>query len=81
MDKYDHQKILDIKQLEQTYSQAAIQCGVTLWMLDFASKTIYNFNNATRITAFDHISIIEHIPEVFLWPDSPLHPDDAPALL
>ncbi|MEF9916388.1 MAG: response regulator [Lachnospiraceae bacterium] len=81
MDKYDHQKILDIKQLEQTYSQAAIQCGVTLWMLDFASKTIYNFNNATRITAFDHISIIEHIPEVFLWPDSPLHPEDAPALL
>ncbi|MEG2881918.1 MAG: response regulator [Christensenella sp.] len=70
----------NMQQMEETYAQAAKQCGVTLWMFDFANHTIYNFNNATRIKAFEGISTIRNVPEIFAESGSPLHPDDAPAL-
>ncbi|MEG0934840.1 MAG: response regulator [Clostridia bacterium] len=68
------------KRLADHYFQAAKQCGVTVWMFDLASKTIYDFNNATRIKAFEGVHTIYHVPEVFAQPDSTLYPEDVPAL-
>ncbi|MEG1684051.1 MAG: PAS domain-containing protein, partial [Oscillospiraceae bacterium] len=72
---------IDSRQLAETYAQAAKQCGVTLWTFDFASRTIYDFNNATHLVAFDGIDSILHVPEVFIADDSSLHPEDRPAFL
>ncbi|MEG2003342.1 MAG: histidine kinase dimerization/phospho-acceptor domain-containing protein, partial [Clostridia bacterium] len=73
-------EINDVEQLKEIYSIAAKQCGVTLWTFDIASKTIYDLNNATHIKAFDTVSVINNVPEVFAAPNSPLHPDDVPML-
>ncbi|MEG2037714.1 MAG: PAS domain-containing protein, partial [Ruthenibacterium sp.] len=80
MEMQDSRKI-DSKQLVETYAQAARQCGVTLWTFDFASRTIYDFSNATQISAFDGIGSFSNVPAVFVADDSPLHPADRPAFL
>ncbi|MEG1930025.1 MAG: response regulator [Anaerovorax sp.] len=67
------------KNLAQNYARAAEQCGVTLWMFDLASKTIYDLNNATHIKIFNTLTTIHNVPEVFAEDDSALCPDDVPA--
>ncbi|MEG2407128.1 MAG: hypothetical protein RSB05_08650, partial [Clostridiales bacterium] len=54
-----------IKRLDETYTQAAKGCGVTLWIFDIATKTIYDLNNVTHIKDFDNITTIQNVPEVF----------------
>ncbi|MEG1859100.1 MAG: response regulator [Christensenellaceae bacterium] len=80
MKKNENQKTEKTKLLEETYARAAKQCGVTLWMFNFAEKLIYNFNNLTHIKAFDGISSFHNVPEVFSEKGSPLYPDDVQAL-
>ncbi|MEF9940209.1 MAG: response regulator [Clostridium sp.] len=79
LDMYKSKKTAEMIQLEKTYAQAVKQCGITLWMFDFATKTIYDLDNASHIKAFDGVSIINNIPDAFTTDNSPLHPDDAPA--
>ncbi|MEG1524776.1 MAG: response regulator [Clostridia bacterium] len=67
--------------LEDSYIQVIKLTGLTYWIFDIQSRTIYNLNNASRIKAFNNISVIHNVPEVFAASDSPLHPDDVPALL
>ncbi|MEG2570943.1 MAG: ATP-binding protein, partial [Clostridia bacterium] len=67
------------KNLAENYAKAANQCGVTLWMLDFDSKTIYDFSNATQLKAFDGVKVIRNVPDVFEGDGSLLHPDDLQA--
>ncbi|MEG2000686.1 MAG: ATP-binding protein, partial [Evtepia sp.] len=81
MDRNNAHKMEEIQQLESVYIQAAKQCGITLWMFDFASKTIYDLNNATHIKAFDGVTVIHNVPDVLVGADSSLHPDDVPAFL
>ncbi|MEG0834493.1 MAG: response regulator [Christensenellaceae bacterium] len=69
------------KSLAENYAQAAKQCGVSIWMFDLASKTIYDFNNASNIKIFDGIHVLHNIPEAFATSESQLHPDDVPAYL
>ncbi|MEG1847187.1 MAG: response regulator [Lachnospiraceae bacterium] len=81
MDEHSNQGEKELKQLEETYTQAARQCGVTLWKYDFAGKTIYDMHNATHCKAFDQVTEIHNVPEVFAENGSSLHPDDVPAIL
>ncbi|MEG1992362.1 MAG: response regulator [Acetivibrio sp.] len=74
------ENITEYKSLAENYAQAAKQCGVTLWMFDVESHTIYDFNNSTHIKTFDDVSIIHNVPEVFKKEGSPLNPEDYPAL-
>ncbi|MEG0998476.1 MAG: response regulator [Clostridiales bacterium] len=67
-----------IKRLDETYTQAAKGCGVTLWIFDIATKTIYDLNNVTHIKDFDNITTIQNVPEVFADENSSLHHDDYP---
>ncbi|MEG0768119.1 MAG: hypothetical protein RR482_10410, partial [Clostridia bacterium] len=53
------------KRLAENYAQAAKQCGVTIWTLDLASKTIYELSNATHMKIFDTYTTIHNVPEVF----------------
>ncbi|MEG0830983.1 MAG: hypothetical protein RSF75_01395, partial [Acidaminococcaceae bacterium] len=71
----------NIKLIEATYTQAAKQCGVTIWMFDFASRTIYDLNNSTRMKIFDTMKVIPRVPEVFTEAISPLHKEDVPAFM
>ncbi|MEG1577681.1 MAG: ATP-binding protein, partial [Oscillospiraceae bacterium] len=66
--------------LQETYACAAKQCGVTLWMFDLDSKTIYHFNNASHILALDDVRVIHDVPEVFARPESPMLPEDVPEM-
>ncbi|MEG1263917.1 MAG: response regulator [Clostridia bacterium] len=77
----DHPMSADIARLEDTYAQAAKQCGVTLWLFDFATKSICNLENTTHIKAFDHVDFIDGVPQVFADRTSSLYPDDVPAFL
>ncbi|MEG0779188.1 MAG: response regulator [Oscillospiraceae bacterium] len=70
-----------IRRLQETYAQAARQCGVILWTLDLAERTIYDFNDLARAAQFDGSGIIRNVPAVFVADGSPLHPEDRPALL
>ncbi|MEG2842297.1 MAG: hypothetical protein RR900_02320, partial [Ruthenibacterium sp.] len=74
-------KEAEIAQIEATYAQAAMQCGVSLWTFDIATKTISGFSNATNIKAFDDIDVIHNLPAVFFSENSPLHPDDVASTL
>ncbi|MEG1781685.1 MAG: ATP-binding protein [Oscillospiraceae bacterium] len=74
-----NKEAIALKRLEQTYAQAARQCGVTLWMFDFDSKTIYDLSNATHMKVFDTFTTIHNVPEVFAQEGSVLHPDDVGA--
>ncbi|MEG1426151.1 MAG: response regulator [Oscillospiraceae bacterium] len=69
-------KVGKTKYLERVYAQAAKQCGVTIWVLDLAEKTVYDLENATHIKIFDTMSEIHNVPEIFSEKGSPLHPDD-----
>ncbi|MEG1940518.1 MAG: response regulator [Eubacterium sp.] len=85
MEAHDDKKRIDIKQIEETYAQAAKQCGIILWNFDFESRAIYDLNNAIGINAmgingFDTIGAIYNVPEVFVKNNSLLHPDDVPNL-
>ncbi|MEG0797873.1 MAG: response regulator [Acidaminococcaceae bacterium] len=71
----------NIKLIEATYTQAAKQCGVTIWMFDFASRTIYDLNNSTHMKIFDTMKVIPRVPEVFTEAISPLHKEDVPAFM
>ncbi|MEG2350415.1 MAG: ATP-binding protein, partial [Hungatella sp.] len=71
----------EMKQLEAVYVQAAKQCGISIWIFDFASRTIYDLHNASHIKIFDRVGVIRNVPEVFAAQDSSLHPDDVPVLL
>ncbi|MEG2174536.1 MAG: response regulator [Oscillospiraceae bacterium] len=66
------------KSLADNYAQAAKQCGVTIWMFDLASKTIYDFNNASHIKSLDGVRIIPNVPAVFAAPDSAMCLEDVP---
>ncbi|MEG2583506.1 MAG: response regulator [Oscillospiraceae bacterium] len=79
MKKSIDQEVAEIKRLRETYTRAAKQCRVTIWMLDFASKTIYDLHNATNIKMFDTLTTIQNVPEVFSESESALHPDDVTA--
>ncbi|MEG2455527.1 MAG: hypothetical protein RSC08_04660, partial [Oscillospiraceae bacterium] len=68
-----------IARLKAVYAQAANQCGVSLWQFDFATRAIYDFNNATHIKAFENLHTILDVPSFFSAPESPLHPDDVAA--
>ncbi|MEG1746999.1 MAG: response regulator [Oscillospiraceae bacterium] len=70
----------NLASLQETYARAAKQCGVTMWMFDLAEKTIYHFNNASRIKAFEHVTTIRDVPEVFARPGSPMLPEDVPEM-
>ena len=74
------ENISTYKQLSENYARATNQCGVTIWMLDIPNRTINNLNNATHIEIFDRITTVPNVPEAFAASDSPLHPDDFPAL-
>ncbi|MEG1515954.1 MAG: PAS domain-containing protein, partial [Clostridia bacterium] len=67
------------KRLAENYAQAAKQCGVTIWTLDLASKTIYELSNATHMKIFDTYTTIHNVPEVFGQSGSALFPADVPA--
>lgn len=73
------ENITAYKSLAENYAQAAKQCGVTIWMLNLANKTIYDLNNASHIKLFDSLTTIPHIPEFLTENGSVLHPDDAQA--
>ncbi|MEG2929203.1 MAG: response regulator [Oscillospiraceae bacterium] len=75
------ENISNYRSLIKDYALAAKQCGVTLWMFDVKSKTIYDLDNATHIKAFDGVHIIPNVPEVFAQPESSLHPDDVPEFM
>ncbi|MEG1528555.1 MAG: response regulator [Clostridia bacterium] len=68
------------KNLFENHTLASKQCGVSTWMFDFATKTIYNFNNATHIKAFDNVTTIRNVPEIFGSSSSLLYQDDVPSL-
>ncbi|MEG2958289.1 MAG: hypothetical protein RR828_01000, partial [Oscillospiraceae bacterium] len=70
----------NLASLQETYARAAKQCGVTMWMFDLAEKTIYHFNNASHIKAFEHVTTIRDVPEVFARPGSPMLPEDVPEM-
>ncbi|MEG1547614.1 MAG: response regulator [Clostridia bacterium] len=74
------ENISTYKRLAETYMQAAKQSGMTCWILDIESKTIYNFNNTTNINAYDNVTMIKNVPESIIS-DGSLHPDDVPALV
>ncbi|MEG1314874.1 MAG: response regulator [Anaerovoracaceae bacterium] len=65
------------KDISENYAKATKESGVTLWMLDIESKTIYGLSNGSHIRIFDEISIIHNVPEVFAEAGSSLHHDDA----
>ncbi|MEG2174622.1 MAG: response regulator [Oscillospiraceae bacterium] len=67
------------KSLAENYIQAAKQCGVTLWMLDLASHTIYDLNNASHVKLFDTVTVVHNVPDVLIQSDDVLHPQDIPA--
>ncbi|MEG1895995.1 MAG: hypothetical protein RR162_07110, partial [Oscillospiraceae bacterium] len=68
------------KILAENYARAAKQCTVSLWMFDFASRTIYDFSNASHIKAFEGITTMHDVPYVFAQPKSPLCKKDLPAM-
>ncbi|MEG1973286.1 MAG: PAS domain-containing protein, partial [Oscillospiraceae bacterium] len=68
------------KSLAENYAEASKQCGVTIWSFDLANKTIYDFNNASHIKAFDGVRTINNVPEVFAAPDSSMCIHDVPAM-
>ncbi|MEG1682546.1 MAG: response regulator [Oscillospiraceae bacterium] len=74
------ENISDYKELSENYAQASKQCGVTIWMFDFAEKIIYDFNNASHIKVFDGVRVIPNVPEVFAAPDSPMCTADVPEM-
>ncbi|MEG1012950.1 MAG: response regulator [Clostridia bacterium] len=80
MESNNVQQMEAMKRLKESYVKAVKHCGVTLWMLDLASKTIYDLNNATRMKKFDAYTTIHNVPEVFAQSDSMLHTEDVPAL-
>lgn len=67
------------KELGETYMMAAKQCGITVWMLDITTRTIYNFQNSTHINVFGNAAIIQNVPEAFAGQGSALHTDDVAA--
>ncbi|MEG1050028.1 MAG: hypothetical protein RSE24_05740, partial [Oscillospiraceae bacterium] len=75
------QNTSNLEQVKQFYSQAVNQCGITFWMFDLASNTIYDLSNANHIKAFDGISVIHNVPQVYTEKGSSLHPDDIPQTL
>ena len=70
------EKLQELQELQENYALAAKQCGVTLWTFDLAEKLIYNFSNASHIKAFEGVTTIPNVPEVFAQPDSPMYPED-----
>ncbi|MEG1559935.1 MAG: response regulator [Clostridia bacterium] len=68
------------KRLEEIYTQAAKQSGLTYWMFDVDEKTIYDFSNATPVDPYKNVSIIPNVPESIIT-SGMLHQDDAPAFL
>ncbi|MEG1895916.1 MAG: histidine kinase dimerization/phospho-acceptor domain-containing protein, partial [Oscillospiraceae bacterium] len=75
------QNTSNLEQVKRFYSQAVNQCGITFWMFDLASNTIYDLSNANHIKAFDGISVIHNVPKVYTEKGSSLHPDDIPQTL
>ncbi|MEG1516131.1 MAG: hypothetical protein RSD95_14685, partial [Clostridia bacterium] len=74
-----HRPMDGTNRLEETYAQAAKQCGVLLWLFDFATKTIYNPENKLYIEASDHVDLMNNVPAIFTGSGSSLYPDDVPA--
>ncbi|MEG1774203.1 MAG: hypothetical protein RR320_05055, partial [Oscillospiraceae bacterium] len=74
------ENISGYRSLAENYARAAKQCGVTLWMFDLESRTVYDLHNATHIKLFDTLTTIAHVPEAFAQSGSVLHPEDLPAL-
>ncbi|MEG1887270.1 MAG: response regulator [Oscillospiraceae bacterium] len=79
MKKNSEKELEETKKMNEAYIQAAKQCGVTVWILDIASKTIYDLKNATHMKIFDTQTVIHNVPEAFAESGSALHPDDVPA--
>ncbi|MEG1775149.1 MAG: response regulator [Clostridia bacterium] len=80
MKRNHSQQLEEMQQLKERYAQATKQCGVTIWMVDLTTRVIYDLNNATHMRLFDTYTTIPNVPYVFAQPDSPLHPNDVPAL-
>ncbi|MEG1896112.1 MAG: hypothetical protein RR162_07700, partial [Oscillospiraceae bacterium] len=74
------ENISDYKNLSENYAQASKQCGVTIWTLDIASRTLYDLKNASHMKIFDTLTTIPNVPEAFGADDSPLYAEDYPAL-
>ncbi|MEG1684085.1 MAG: hypothetical protein RR295_09645, partial [Oscillospiraceae bacterium] len=68
------------KELSENYARAAKQCGVTIWTLDIANRTLYDLKNATHMQVFDTLTTIPNVPEAFAAEGSPLLAEDYPAL-
>ncbi|MEG1988680.1 MAG: PAS domain-containing protein, partial [Oscillibacter sp.] len=78
--KKEADKLKELQELQENYALASKQCGVTLWTFDLAEKLIYNFSNASHIKAFEGVTTIPNVPEVFAQPDSPMLPEDFPGM-
>ncbi|MEG1068993.1 MAG: response regulator [Ruthenibacterium sp.] len=74
------ENISEYKELSENYARASKQCGVTIWMLDIANRTLYDLKNASRIKIFDTLTVIPNVPEAFKSEDSALYAEDYPAL-
>ncbi|MEG1985033.1 MAG: response regulator [Oscillospiraceae bacterium] len=73
------ESISDYKNLAEDYASAVKQCGITFWMLDIANRVIYDLHNASHIKAFNDVTTILNVPDVFANSTSSLHPDDVGA--
>ncbi|MEG1989335.1 MAG: hypothetical protein RR035_09115, partial [Oscillibacter sp.] len=68
------------KNMTEHYSLAATQCGVTIWTLDVANRTLYDLKNSSHMKIFDTLTTIPNVPEAFAAEGSPLYAEDYPAL-
>ncbi|MEG1858082.1 MAG: hypothetical protein RR216_05025, partial [Pseudoflavonifractor sp.] len=68
------------KELAENYARASKQCGVTIWTLDIANRTLYDLKNASHMKIFDTLTTIHNVPEAFGVEGSPLYAEDYPAL-
>ncbi|MEG0762613.1 MAG: response regulator [Oscillospiraceae bacterium] len=77
--KQDERQNNDLtERIEDAYIQAVKQCGVSIWTFDFASKSIYNLNNATQFKVCDGIGSIHNILSEISKSTSSFNQEDLP---
>ncbi|MEG1701532.1 MAG: response regulator [Erysipelotrichaceae bacterium] len=75
------ENISSYKAISENYATAANQCGVSVWMFDLETHTMYDFKNATGINMFKNVIELHNVPEVFCEANSALLKEDVGAML